>query len=352
MARDDFEYLTKKALAERAGYLCSFPRCSALTLGPSDEGAEKTSKTGMACHISAASEEKPSRRYDKTMTPEQRKSIDNGVWLCYTHGKLVDTDETAYTIPMLIKWKQIAEYRAKFLQANGSSILNKEIDFHNIGLAEVLESINNKQSLEKQIGDSIELSCVPEVWGKDISTIIRDFLIEVALNSFDHGSATTFELSIKSDHITTSDDGVEFDIWDLPNSPSPRGGAIALNALLQKMTERVIVTSSHKGGKNEISIAKIDNIDSIVDYTPCVVKISSEDIRDGTYQLIASSCCKVVYVVMPEYCSPSLSISMEKKLKQESHDQSRLIFVLRGASTTTTELVSSAFPKSRIVHMP
>lgn len=40
MARDDFDKPTREALAQRAGYLCSFPECGSLTIGPSDEDYE------------------------------------------------------------------------------------------------------------------------------------------------------------------------------------------------------------------------------------------------------------------------------------------------------------------------
>jgi hypothetical protein len=35
------------------------------------------------------------------MTPEERKHIDNGMWLCATHARLVDRDEDTYTIEEL-----------------------------------------------------------------------------------------------------------------------------------------------------------------------------------------------------------------------------------------------------------
>lgn len=53
--RDDFSEATKKIIASRAGYLCSFLGCGQLTLGPSNESSTSISKNGMACHISAAS---------------------------------------------------------------------------------------------------------------------------------------------------------------------------------------------------------------------------------------------------------------------------------------------------------
>ena len=35
-------------------------------------------------------------RYDASMTPEERKSFENGIWLCQSCSKLIDTDITRY----------------------------------------------------------------------------------------------------------------------------------------------------------------------------------------------------------------------------------------------------------------
>lgn len=117
--RDDFSPEVKRALEYRAGNCCSFPGCAAVTAGPSDENKMAVSKTGMACHIAAAASGPGARRYDAKMSKEERTAIENGVWMCYTHGKLIDTDERRFTIPMLKKWREFAEFRAKFRQQFG-----------------------------------------------------------------------------------------------------------------------------------------------------------------------------------------------------------------------------------------
>ncbi len=35
------------------------------------------------------------RRFLASMTPEQRSHIDNAIWLCDSHAKLIDRDEVA-----------------------------------------------------------------------------------------------------------------------------------------------------------------------------------------------------------------------------------------------------------------
>lgn len=112
--RDDFTKATKDSAAERTGHRCSF--CGVPTIGPSFESNESTSNTGVAAHICAAAP--GGKRYDESMSPEQRKSIDNCIWMCQTHAHLIDTDETKYTVEVLKEMKRKAELSAAEAQAD------------------------------------------------------------------------------------------------------------------------------------------------------------------------------------------------------------------------------------------
>lgn len=100
----------KRRLAERVGFVCSNPDCKATTIGPSVK-AHGTVNLGVAAHITAASPKGP--RYDKKLTPRQRKSFNNGIWLCQTCGKAADADESAHTVLQLRRWKIRAEQEAR-----------------------------------------------------------------------------------------------------------------------------------------------------------------------------------------------------------------------------------------------
>jgi hypothetical protein len=110
-SRDDFSSGVRKILAHRAGFHCSRPSCRALTAGPSDESAEARTDIGVAAHITAASP--GGARYDPNLTPEERRSINNGIWLCQIHGKEVDDDQTRFTVEILRAWKRQAEEDAR-----------------------------------------------------------------------------------------------------------------------------------------------------------------------------------------------------------------------------------------------
>src|SRR5258708_36503949 len=99
--RDDFSPDTKRRLAARAGFRCSFPGCSVPTVGPSDETTSATILSGEACHIAAAAGGPGARRFNPMMTEEERKSIDNGIWLCNRHSQIVDADDSRFTVELL-----------------------------------------------------------------------------------------------------------------------------------------------------------------------------------------------------------------------------------------------------------
>ncbi len=104
MLRDNFSANTKRRLAKRAGHICSFPDCKVRTTGPSQESSEAINDIGKAAHIHAASPGGP--RYDSSMTQEQRRSIDNGIWLCATHADLIDRDVTRFSADEIRRWKR------------------------------------------------------------------------------------------------------------------------------------------------------------------------------------------------------------------------------------------------------
>src|SRR5262249_25711741 len=101
--RDEFPERVKKAVALRAGYCCSFEGCGKPTVGPSAESAMSYALVGQAAHIHAAA--LGGRRYLESMTPEQRSHIDNAIWLCDLHAKLIDRDEVTYTAEELRRMK-------------------------------------------------------------------------------------------------------------------------------------------------------------------------------------------------------------------------------------------------------
>jgi len=107
--RDDFLQTTVRKVATRAGWLCSFPGCRAFTVG-ADLG-EGIINIGTAAHICAAAPGGP--RYDENMSPQERSSANNGIWMCRDHGKAIDSADPEFTVERLREWKSQAEQEAR-----------------------------------------------------------------------------------------------------------------------------------------------------------------------------------------------------------------------------------------------
>jgi hypothetical protein len=104
--RDDFSEKTKLEIAKRAGWLCSDPSCRRDTIGSTSDGDGEIN-LGTAAHICAAAPGGP--RYDPNQTPAQRRSPDNGIWMCRLHGAAVDAKDSKFTVELLHEWKAQAQ---------------------------------------------------------------------------------------------------------------------------------------------------------------------------------------------------------------------------------------------------
>jgi hypothetical protein len=108
--RDNFSPATKRSLADRVAWKCSYPNCNVVTIGPSQKSTKSVTRLGDAAHIHAAAEKGP--RFDLHMSEEARKSIDNGIWMCTHHARLIDYEDKEFSADTLRKWKFEAENTA------------------------------------------------------------------------------------------------------------------------------------------------------------------------------------------------------------------------------------------------
>ncbi|KZB52429.1 HNH endonuclease [Thalassospira xiamenensis] len=129
----DFSKLAVRVLRERVNGICSNPKCNRSTSGPSKTHHAKSTITGEAAHIHAASP--GGARYDSKQSPEERSSIENGIWLCGTCASLIDKNGGDDYSPAKLKyWKAQAEERAHNALETSNNKLEKPWDseFSNI----------------------------------------------------------------------------------------------------------------------------------------------------------------------------------------------------------------------------
>lgn len=115
MKRAEFKKATIKIIASRSGYRCNYPDCNVTTIGPGASAIE-TASIGTAAHIYSASSRGP--RSDGGLSEEELISVNNGIWLCENHGKLIDTNRgKLYPPNILLSYKNYHEAKiAKNIQ--------------------------------------------------------------------------------------------------------------------------------------------------------------------------------------------------------------------------------------------
>ncbi|QCI13051.1 hypothetical protein E6B08_17475 [Pseudomonas putida] len=108
--RINFSKNTKLELAKRAGFLCSYPSCLRFTTGPAvnTDGEDSAAGIAVAAHIYPASEGGP--RKQEGVSPDQIKDISNGIWLCGTHGILIDEFQDDFPPEAVIEMKGVREF--------------------------------------------------------------------------------------------------------------------------------------------------------------------------------------------------------------------------------------------------
>jgi hypothetical protein len=117
--RDDFRAKTIRNLAARVGYHCSNPSCMRSTSGPA-LAEEGTVNIGVGAHIAAAAP--GGKRYDPNMSSAERSSPMNGIWMCQSCSKLIDSDDSRFTVALLQEWKNSAIQRALDAIAGGEPL--------------------------------------------------------------------------------------------------------------------------------------------------------------------------------------------------------------------------------------
>ena len=108
--RHNFPKSVVDMLGKRAALICSNPGCQKPTAARSNEDETKALYIGEAAHICAASP--GGARYDANMSPEDRKSASNAVFLCSNCATMIDKNlGIDFSVELLKRWKEDHEKR-------------------------------------------------------------------------------------------------------------------------------------------------------------------------------------------------------------------------------------------------
>jgi hypothetical protein len=159
-ARDDFSSEVKDIAAKRVGFRCSNPNCRRPTSGPQTTH-RKALNVGVAAHIAAAA--KGGARFEANMLSEDRSAIENCIWLCQNHAKLVDNDPVRYTSDLLRRWRKLAEEAALLEIESSSNALVQDVElikfycqcFDRPAFQDPFNQEGSMEDFDKAIGDTI-----------------------------------------------------------------------------------------------------------------------------------------------------------------------------------------------------
>ncbi|ALL05577.1 hypothetical protein AQ505_08785 [Pedobacter sp. PACM 27299] len=344
---DNFNLETKRVLAKRVGYHCSFLGCGNLTAGPSDENDEATSETGMACHITAASGGGSARRYDPDMESADRKSAANGIWCCYTHGKLIDTDETRFSIKMLKDWKQIAETTARIMVEKGCNYdaASKHFAFREL-IAETI-NVGSMDTDSQTIGDLLKDCGVELSWGKENAHILRDLIIELTRNALSHGKATEVKILIADDNITLIDNGAKFN--PKLSLTHGTGGTWAAAAMRKLEGDKIIWVYYHEFGQNISRMTYIGKNFHFENITPCSIEVNRTELYKGEFKIKVTETCEDIYVIIPLYLVYSDIALVEMAVKGFDTKGKTVTLICRHVSSGVIEQAKIYLPEFRII---
>lgn len=210
----------RDVLEREAGFRCGYPSCRVPTIAPSNSSRSGLSQVGSAAHITAASPNGP--RYDAQMSHEQRSSHDNGIWLCQTHAKLIDTDVARFPTDLLHRWKRQLRHLNQRAVGLGLDIASQ---------TEMIRLVRSRtlagaslDYISEWVGDFLAETGATVVWGRELADASRLVLTELVWNDLQHGGATWARLQSRGYTIRVATDGAIFSVDQLLLTDSPRGG--------------------------------------------------------------------------------------------------------------------------------
>ncbi|MBY5971879.1 hypothetical protein KUV28_05960 [Ferrimonas balearica] len=199
------------------------------------------------------------------MSEADLTSIENGIWMCYRHGKLIDADDCTYTPELLKEWRRLAERCSELRHALGRELTPDDLAAE----AFATQTVGLTSSdLVRGIADVVRDSGMEIIWGKEPALAIRDAAIEIARNALTHGMATEVEITVTAHSVELLDDGAFFSLTDLEMAENPRGGAQSM-LRLRSGAPNVIVSYIRKDDRNVVKITSTQNLSKLLATHPC-----------------------------------------------------------------------------------
>lgn len=336
--RHEFPTAVRVQLARRAGHRCSNPACRAPTSGPSDARASLASDVGVAAHITAASVGGP--RYEPRLTSVERRSINNGVWLCQNDAKQIDDDPRRFSIELLRRWRSAAETAAAQeqgrAQAQSAALRGVFVEYDK-------PLIDDAELLRRDVSEFLVDVGANVVWSTH-SSLVYMVLYELALNALRHGNAQLVRLRSDRTGVTLLDDGARFGLADLRRGG--RGGHLVVTELERTAAGGITVRHDWARGLNRWTL--IDEPSVLGGNTPCGVAVTGrgpEMLAKARFDFRTLAHCDEVHIYAPELWSASDWFILKAAVGEFIQDKTVWVHGL-GDDEAMRGIVSRIFPNA------
>ena len=260
---------------------------------------------------------------------------------------------------MLKKWREMAYFRAQWRQEFGADKPLPQKRLVEIGFANETLTFTSLGNETKAIGCALLDSCVPVVWGDELSHAVRDVLVEIVRNTFTHGGASSCKIIIHRRSISVTDNGADFNWLDLPSSLNARGGASAVKTRFAQFGDKLLLGAKRHNDENQTTIALALSIEDMAIVSPCSVELEEkewDEIRrkrqiPSLWFSAETEMCRILYVVLPEFLPHSDAILLSEILQNQSGQKRQIVFVAKNTSSGVKEYLLDMFPSARMLNV-
>ncbi|MGO2485441.1 MAG: hypothetical protein ACTH73_13180 [Glutamicibacter ardleyensis] len=244
------------------------------------------------------------------MDPLERAAESNGIWLCRTHGKLIDSDESRFTVDKLHEYKEkhlqaIQRKQARALQNLLNEYSNTTYEWKNPTKA----SLNLETVIQ-----AFEDTGVAAIWNDQTEVhLAAALLTELAWNASTHANAekVTFFTTDEEVGIRYIEGQTSFGLENLDSiSTNGSGGWQQLKSWQRIYNINHFLNSYQTGAIRTWSIATLKK--SLSTSLPCVAWANGDLLRDnesfdGEIQSMIDE-CSVVLVFLDRPATMSVDI--------------------------------------------
>jgi hypothetical protein len=162
------------------------------------------------------------------MSHSARSGPGNGIWMCETHAKLIDTDEERFSADLLHRWKRQLRHLTQRALDRGRDIV-PQTELIRLKRRIGLEVVAGQEGIAESVAQFFDDTGVRFVWGGEVADSARQALTEILFNEAQHGVATWARIETHGFAIRLVTDGRPFSLTELRDSATARGGKLTVS---------------------------------------------------------------------------------------------------------------------------